>query len=61
MKCRLLDCASTFSAESQAIMLVLDFNEVSQHDKFAKFSDSMSCLHAIDNAKFEDPLIKSVL
>ena len=25
------------------------------------FSDSMSCLQAIDNAKFEDPMIKSVL
>ena len=61
MKCRLPDCASIFSAESQAIMLALDFIEVSQHDKFAIFSDSMSCLQAIDNAKFEDPMIKSVL
>ena len=51
MKCRLPDCASIFSAESQAIMLALDFIEVSQHDKFAIFSDSISCLQAIDSAK----------
>jgi ribonuclease HI len=42
-------------------MLALDFIEVSQHDKFAIFSDSVSCSKAIGNAKFEDPMIKSVL
>ena len=59
---RLPDNSSIFSAESQAINLALDIIEQSYTTKrFAIFSDSLSCLKAIENRLWNNPLILSIL
>ena len=45
----------------QAIMLALDFIESSIHDKFLINSDSLSSLQAINNRKFDSPVVQQVL
>ena len=61
MQCRLPKFSSIFSAEMQAIMLALDFIESSIHDKFLILSDSLSSLQAINNRKFDSPVVQQVL
>ena len=59
--CRLPSEASVFSAEARAIMLALDIIELTTHDKFIIFSDSMSCLQAILYLNFHNPVIVEIL
>lgn len=59
---RLPDNSSIFSAETQAINLALDIIEESKSNtRFAIFSDSLSCLQAIENRLWNNPLILSIL
>lgn len=58
---RLPDNSSIFSAETQAINLALDIIETNTHTRFVIFSDSLSCLQAIENRLWNNPLILSIL
>ena len=58
---RLPDNSSIFSAETQAISLALDIIESSTNTRFVIFSDSLSCLQAIENRLWNNPLTLSVL
>jgi kelch-like protein 2/3 len=59
--CRLPSEASVFSAEARAIMLALDITDLTTHDKFIIFSDSMSCLQAITHQNYQNPAILEIL
>jgi ribonuclease HI len=61
LQCRLPDHASIFSAEAKAILLALGFIEDFNSTRFVIFSDSLSCLQAIRNAKWSNPLIRDIL
>jgi ribonuclease HI len=61
LSCRLPTEASIHSAETQAISLALKIVEFTDHDSFYVFSDSMSCLQAICNHKFEKAGILQIL
>ena len=61
LACRLPSEASIYSAESQAISLALEIVETSDHSSFFVFSDSMSCLQAIDYHKCEKAGILQIL
>ena len=58
---RLPDYASIYSAESHAILLALEFIEMYDSSRFVIFSDSLSCLQAINNAKWSNALVCSIL
>ena len=58
---RLPDYASIYSAESRAILLSLEFIEGCDSSRFVIFSDSLSCLQAINNAKWSNALVCSIL
>ena len=58
---RLPDGASIFSAEAHAILLALEFIERHECSRFVIFSDSLSCLQAIHNVKWLNPLILDIL
>ena len=58
--CRLPAASSIFTAEARAIMLALSFVESYHGDKFAIFSDSLSCLQAIRSHSPENPLIVTI-
>jgi len=53
--------SSIFSAEAHAILLALDFIDNNDSGQFVVFSDSLSCLQAINNAKWASPLICDIL
>jgi kelch-like protein 2/3 len=55
------DNTSIYSAESHAVLLALEFIEVYDSNRFVIFSDSLSCLQAIQNRKWSSPLICSIL
>src|SRR6059036_3497549 len=61
LACRLPSEASTYSAETQAISLALKIVETSDHTSFFVFSDSMSCLQAIDYHKCEKAGVRQIL
>jgi ribonuclease HI len=58
---RLPDGSSIFSAEAHAVVLALEFIEAHGSSRFVIFSDSMSCLQAINNAKWSNPIIRCIL
>jgi kelch-like protein 2/3 len=58
---RLPDNSSIFSAEAHAILLALEFIDRHNPGRFVVFSDSLSCLQAICNAKWSSPLICDIL
>ena len=58
---RLPNGSSVFTAELQAISLALKKVEVSIHKKFVIFSDSKSCLQAIQNKDWKTPAVQKVL
>ena len=60
-KVRLPDRSSVFTAELRAISLALDIVWNSTHNKFVIFSDSKSCLQAIQNKDWKTPAVQKVL
>ena len=58
---RLPDNSSIFSAELKAIDLAFDYIEKSKDDKFIILSDSLSSLQAMDNLKYENPVVLQLL
>ena len=58
---RLPEGASIFSAEARAIVLALNYIELSFHPRFVIFSDSFSVLTAIRNLNWSNPLILQIL
>jgi ribonuclease HI len=59
--CRLPDNASIFTAESYAILLAIDIMKVDANTKFAIFSNSLSCLQAIQNKRWDNPITLNIL
>jgi ribonuclease HI len=58
---RLPNNASIFSAESSAILLVLDMISQTSNLKFLILSDSLSCINSIENKDFQNPFIVEIL
>jgi ribonuclease HI len=58
---RLPQNASIFTAEACALNLALEYIETSQQSKFIIFSDSMSCLQALNNFKIQNTQILDIL
>ncbi|HIP82064.1 MAG TPA: reverse transcriptase-like protein, partial [Desulfocapsa sulfexigens] len=58
---RLPDDSSIFTAEAKAILLALRHIGKAQYKSFIIFSDSLSCLQAIQGCKTDHPIIKKVL
>ena len=58
---RLPDGASIFSAEAKAILLALNYIELSFRSRYVIFSDSNSVLLAITNMKWTNPFILQIL
>jgi ribonuclease HI len=58
---RLPDNSSIFSAELHGILVALEFIDRHECGRFVIFSDSLSCLQAIYNAKWSNPLICDIL
>jgi len=61
MTARLPDNSSIYSAESHAILMALEFIERDDSSQFVIFSDSLSVLQAINNAKWSSPLVCNIL
>jgi len=61
LSCRLPDNSSIFSAEAYAILLATDIIKSSIGTKFVIFSDSLSCLQAIQNRLWDNPIILNLL
>ena len=61
LTCRLPDNSSIFSAEAHAIILSLEFIDRHDFTRFVVFSDSLSCLQAIHNARWSNALICEIL
>jgi ribonuclease HI len=59
--CRLPNNSSIFSAEASAILLAVDIIKSTTDNKFAIFSDSLSCLQAIQNKRWDNPIILNIL
>ncbi len=58
---RLPDGTSVFSAEAKAIQLALQHVKNCNLSNVIVFSDSLSCLQAIKNCQFKNPLILDIL
>ena len=59
---RIPDGSSVFMTEAKAIDLALDVvNNCNSHDKFIKFSDSLSVLQALNHSSSKDPQIQNIL
>ena len=58
---RLLDSASIFTAEIWAIIKALEEIKYSVVSKYIVFTDSLSCLQALQSMKLEHPLIGMVI
>ena len=54
---RLPDKSSIFSAELKAIWLALDHIQHDAYDRFIIFSDSLSCLQALRNELYGNPIV----
>ena len=48
-------------AEARAILLALECIEHSNRKRFLIFTDSMSCLQALDHLKFDHPIIEEII
>ena len=59
--CQLPDNSSVFSAEAYAILLTIDLIKLTAGKKIVIFSDSLSCLQAIQNKRWDNPTILSIL
>jgi ribonuclease HI len=60
--CRLPDNSSIFSAEAHAILLATDLiKSNNSNTKFVIFSDSLSCLQAIQNRRWDNPIVLNIL
>ena len=55
------DHSSIFTAEARAILLALECIEHSNRKRFLIFTDSMSCLQALDHLKFDHPIIEEII
>ena len=60
-ECKICSDASIFTAEAHAIVLALRFIESSTDNRFIIFSDSIFCLQATANMKFEHPSILAII
>jgi ribonuclease HI len=58
---RLHNEASIFTAESRAIILALKIIESTSAPKFIVFSDSLSCLQAIQYPSWKNPVISEII
>ena len=58
---RLPSHASIYTAELRAIILALDVMGKSNKKKFMLFSDSLSCLQAVQHAKLDHPMLIQIL
>ena len=58
---RIQDHSSIFTAEARAILLALECIEHSNRKRFLIFSDSMSCLQALDHLKIDHPIIEEII
>jgi ribonuclease HI len=59
--CRLPDNSSIFSAEAYAILLAVDIIKLTAVNKCAIFCDSLSCLQAIQNKRWDNSIILNIL
>ena len=59
-KHRLLDASSIYTAELQAIMLAIKQIKQSTETNFLVLSDSLSALQALENNKFDHPLLVQI-
>ena len=58
---RIQDHSSIFTAEARAILLALECIEHSNRKRFLIFTDSMSCLQALDHLKIDHPIIEEII
>ena len=58
---RIQDHSSIFTAEAHAILLALECIEHSNRKRFLIFTDSMSCLQALDHLKIDHPIIEEII
>ena len=58
---RIQDHSSIFTAEARAILLALECMEHFNRKRFLIFTDSMSCLQALDHLKIDHPIIKEII
>ena len=58
---RIQDHSSIFTAEARAILLALECIEHSNRKRFLIFTDSMSCLQALDHLKINHPIIEEII
>ena len=58
---RIQDHSSIFMAEARAILLALECIEHSNRKRFLIFTDSMSCLQALDHLKIDHPIIEKII
>ena len=55
------DQCSIFTAEARAILLALECIEHSNRNRFVIFTNSISCLRALDHLKTDHPIISQIL
>ena len=53
--------SSIFMAEARAILLALECIEHSNRKRFLIFTDSMSCLQALDHLEIDHPIIEEII
>ena len=58
---RILDHSSTFTTETHTILLALEGIEHSHKKRFLIFTNSMSCLQALDHLETDHPIITQIL
>ena len=58
---RIQDHSSIFTAEARAILLALEWIEHSNRKRVLIFTDSMSCLQALDHLKIDHPIIEEII
>ena len=58
---RIQNHSSIFTAEARAILLALECIEHSNRKRFLIFTNSMSCLQALDHLKIDHPIIEHVI
>ena len=58
---RIQDHSSIFTAEARAILLALECIEHFNRKRFVIFTDSMSCLQALDHLKIDHPIIEQII
>jgi hypothetical protein len=61
LSARLPNNSSIFTAEAKALQLAVDFIKYSDDENRIIYSDSFSCLQAIQNCKTDHPFIHNIL